>query len=84
MKKQWIVVYPKQGRWFHVNNLLQAGELIEYASEHLRTHDIIVKGFFGNKCILWFLNSEQKIRSFCWCMKECLGKTKVRMEVREK
>jgi len=79
-----MLAYPKQGSWFPVNNLLQAGELIEYASDHLITHDIIAKGFFGNKCILWFLNSQQKIRAFFWCMKECLGKTKVRMEAREK
>jgi len=84
MKKQWMLAYPRHGNWFHVKNLIQLGELIEYAESHLRTHDVMVKGFFDKNTLLWFLNSEQKIRTFCWCVKDCLGKTKVRMEVREK
>jgi len=84
MKKQWMLAYPRHGKWFHVHNLLQAGELIEYATEHLKTHDVIAKGFFGKKSLIWVLDSPQKIMAFCWCMKENLTKTKLRMEAREK
>lgn len=83
-ERQWMLAYPRHHNWYHVNTLLQAGELIEYAEEHLQTHDVIAKGFFGKKTLIWVLDTEQKIRAFFWTMKECLGKTKIRMEVREK
>ena len=26
----WKTIYPKQGEWFHVDNLLQVGEIYQY------------------------------------------------------
>ena len=87
MNSQWILVFPRAGsrrKWFYVKNLLQAGELIEYAEEHLETHDVIAKGFFGKKALIWVLDTEQKIRAFFFTMQEGLGFTKLKMEARKK
>lgn len=32
--KMWKTVYPKQGKWFHIDNLLQVGEIYQYLLEN--------------------------------------------------
>ena len=85
MENSWKLIYPKAGRkWYYVRTLIQAGELVEYVEENRETHDIIAKGFFGNKPLMWVFDNQQKVKAFFFTMKEALNRTKIRMESRKK
>jgi hypothetical protein len=86
MEKGWMISFPLQGTWHHITNLISAGEVYQYAKDHFITHEIEVQTVCGQDFRKWLINSQQKITTFWWYLKNSLGtgELKLRMKVRER
>jgi len=86
MKKPWMVRFPMQGKWFHVMNLAQVGEINEYAKDHLVSHHMRVYIICGSQMRRWELKTPARIKTLHEYLRHNVGSDNLRLrfKVQEK
>ena len=84
-----MLAYPllmSKSSWHHIESILDAGEVYQYATSHLVTHDVKVTSICRDDIKQWILGTEQKIETFYEYLKNNINTDdlKLRMFAREK
>ena len=82
MSSQWQTIYPRQGIYYHIISILDAGEVYQYAMSNYRHTRIVVITFCEEDCRKWVLTSERKINTFYAYLRNSLGTDDLKLRVR--
>lgn len=77
-------VYPRQGVWFHVDTLLQLGEMVEFVEEWFCKTSITVISICGDDMKRWRLTSRQAVKTFCAYMRNNVGTRNLKLRMKQK
>ena len=84
MSSQWQTIYPRQGIYYHIISILDAGEVYQYAMSNYKRTVIVVITFCKEDSRKWVLTSEGKINTFYAYMRNCLGTDDLKLRVTAK
>ena len=85
MKKNWCLAYPRQGHWFHVDDIIQAENICKIVEKYLHAHDIKINTVWAGGSNSRVVDVYQQIKSLFWHLRGKTGcKLKLRMFIKEK
>ena len=77
-------IYPKQGAWFHVDTLLQLGEMMEFVEDWFPKTSITVISISGDDLRRWRLTSRQAVKTFSAYMRNNIGSRNLKLRMKQK
>jgi len=80
----WITVFPKQGEWLHLHNLLTVGILNQWLEENYRKTRIRALTISGNEMRKWRLTTKDKVNTFCVYLRNNVGTDKCKLRIEAK
>lgn len=77
----WKTVYPEEGEWFHINNLLQVGEVYQYLLDNYHRAKIVAVIASGDDTQKVEFKDRSKVEWFKAFAKNWCGTDKLKIKV---
>lgn len=79
----WKLVCPTQGEWYHINNLVQVGEIYQYLLENFQEVRIRMIISNGNDMRGVRFRDRSKVEWFKALAKNCCGAGRFKVRIKE-
>ena len=84
MIRKWMLAFPRQGKWFHVTNLLDAGTIYKYAKDHVISHHVAVYSICNNDFRRFKVETESNVKTMFAYLRNNIGTDDLKLRVKVK